>query len=52
MALEIEYSCGCKYLHWGVSGLMISHLCDKHKQEIVSDRLKEMLGNDKLLAKK
>ena len=39
--IEVEYDCGCKYFHWGGSGVRLSHACDEHRMKIINDRLKE-----------
>ncbi len=40
--IDIEYPCGCKYYHSGLSKVDTCHLCADHKIIIIKDRLKEM----------
>ena len=35
--IEIAYSCGCKYFHWGVDGVQLSHACTEHKVKLSQD---------------
>ncbi len=37
--IELEYSCGCKYFHWGVNGVKLSHACTDHKITLAHDAL-------------
>lgn len=38
--IDIEYSCGCRYTHWGVDGVKVAHACSDHKAELAIDALK------------